>query len=102
MPEPPATRSTDTVPHRVTDFIIQPYNSGMWSRLAPCQPFADIERDERYRYLPQTRNPSPSEDLDELLGTTSTEISTPSSNFTLSPAVWTPQEVGAVETMLLG
>ena len=46
--------------------------------------------------MPQTRNPSPSEDSDELLGTTSTEISTPSSNFTLSPAVWTPQEVGAI------
>ena len=56
-----------------------------------------MQRDDQDRYLPPTRPPTPSEtdNSDELLDT-STDLSTQSSQFGLSPAVWTPQEIGLV------
>ena len=72
------------------------------SRLTPRSSLADIVRDDSDRYVPQTRTTSPVrtspfEDSDESYEPPeSTDISSESSDFTFSPAIWTPQELGFI------
>ncbi|KAF8808217.1 hypothetical protein BYT27DRAFT_7256729 [Phlegmacium glaucopus] len=60
--------------------------------LGPHQSIASIERDPQERYLPPTRSATPTTETDNSESTL-TDLSSPSSQFALSPATWTPEEV---------
>ena len=62
----------------------------LWSRLTPRQPAAYRERDEEHRFIPTTRSGTPSNESDEF--TSEFTESSESSQFTFTPATWTPQE----------
>ena len=61
-----------------------------WSRLTPRQPSAFRERDDDHRFVPSTRSATPAIESDEF----SSDIteSSQSTQYTFSPASWTPQE----------
>ena len=71
---------------------IQLPNTTTWTRLGPRQSIADIERDEQDRFVPPTRRTTPSLDSDES-PSDFTDSSPQSSQFTFSPATWTPEEI---------
>lgn len=79
---------------------IQQHSPETWSRLAPRKSLAHIDRDSSDRYVPQTRNTSPVADSpiasSDEYASEPTDVSAVSSRFTLSPATWTPQEIGFV------
>ena len=88
--------NTETESHRATmsstittTAIIQLTDDTLWSRLTPRQPTATRQRDEEFRFIPTTRSTSPVFESDE--SSELTDTSTPSSQFTFSPATWTPR-----------
>jgi hypothetical protein len=91
----PVITSKETVQQIST---IQSHSTVLWTRLARRQPLANIERDNQDRYIPSTRSPTPTDSDDTSTSESSLQFTpfsqlTPSSQFTFSPAVWTPQEI---------
>ena len=74
----------------ITTAIIQLTDDPLWSRLTPRQPTATRQRDEEFRFIPTTQRTAPSFESDE--SSELTDSSTPSSQFTFSPATWTPRD----------
>jgi hypothetical protein len=81
---------------------IQPYNAVPWTRLAPRKSLANIERDASDRYLPSTRSPTPTNSDDASTSTAESSLQfTPSPQFTLSPAIWSSQEIASATPLKL-
>lgn len=97
-PQPEHQNNPIYTDYQITTIL--PTNPAPWSRLAPRRSLADVERDHSDRYLLQTRTTTPTDDSDESHNST-TDISPESSPYTLSPATWTPQEIGLTTPPIL-